>query len=69
MKIHIGQNLKYISNVTMAINNVVVLSIQKENSADPSCGFHYTNQRPKRVTKRSLEKTPPEKFYSSSPPA
>ena len=37
---YVGQNLKYTSNVTKAIYDIVVLSIKKYNPEDSTCGFY-----------------------------
>ena len=44
-KSYVGQKLEYISNVTKVIYGIIFLSIHKNASADPTCGFGYNIQQ------------------------
>ena len=47
--------LKYTSNITNAVDNIIFQSIQNEKSTYHLCGFNYTIQESNIVTRRITE--------------
>ena len=40
-RFYVGQTLKYIYNVTMVINNFILLIVHKDTSEELTCSFYY----------------------------